>query len=56
MKDGIKLLATAAVVAGASWAFWHFAGENAFWIFSSVVILALWLDNMRLRREARIRE
>ena len=55
MKDSIALLIAGAVAAGLSWAFWHYAGQDAFWVFSTVVIVALWLDNMRLRREARVK-
>lgn len=55
MKDSIALLVTAVVVAALSWAFWRYAGQDAFWIFSSAVMAGLCIDNMRLRRLLRDR-
>jgi hypothetical protein len=55
MKDSIALLVTGVIVAALSWAFWHYAGENASSIFSAVIIMALWLDNIRMRKLLRKR-
>lgn len=51
MKDQIQLLVVAVLAALASWAFWHYLGEASFTVFSTIAILVLAGDNMRLRRK-----
>ncbi len=55
MKDGLLLLVSAIGIAIACWCFWHFAGESAFQILTSVALIALFAENLRLRRELRKR-
>jgi hypothetical protein len=56
MKDRALLLIAAVVMAGASWAFWHFLGDNAFTTFSCLMLLCLAFDNVSLRRKLRSRQ
>jgi hypothetical protein len=55
MKDGLLLLVSAIGIAIVCWCFWHFAGESAFQILTSVALIALFAENLRLRRELRKR-
>jgi hypothetical protein len=50
MNDDVYLLICALLFTAVGWAFWHFAGENAFDIISMVALIALAADNIRLRR------
>ena len=50
-KDGFFLLITALVFSGLAWLFWHYAGENAFSIMITLVIVVLFYDNYRLRKK-----
>lgn len=56
MKDRALLLIAAVVMAGASWAFWHLLGDDAFIIFSCLMLLCLAFDNVSLRRKLRNRQ
>ena len=51
LKDGSLLLLTGIVAAVAAWAFWRYLGDNALAVLPAVVIVALWLDNRRMRRQ-----
>jgi len=51
MKDAIQLLITAVVLAIAAWAFWHFLGQESFGALSTVGLIVLCVDNIRLRRK-----
>lgn len=51
MKDSILLLAVAVIVAIAAWVFWHFVGLHGFELLGTLMIVALAVENMRLRRE-----
>jgi len=53
MKDDLLLLITALIVAQIAWAFWHFLGESAFSVVSTLALLILTVDNFRLRRKLR---
>ncbi|NMF87309.1 hypothetical protein [Aromatoleum petrolei] len=50
MRDGIYLMASAIALAAIGWVFWHFAGESGFEIISTVALVAVVADNIRLRR------
>jgi len=54
MKDDFLLLLTATVVALLAWSFWHFLGEAAFSVFSTLALLIVAADNMRLRRRLKV--
>ena len=53
MRDRGLLLVSACFLAAASWAFWHFVAEDAFAVFSTIVLLCVALDNFRLRQKLR---
>jgi len=53
MRDRGLLLFSAGLLAATSWAFWHFLGNDAFTVFSSLILLSVVLDNFRLRRKLR---
>lgn len=53
MKDGFVLMVTALICASGAWAFWSFLGNDAFDVFSTIVLLVLASDNVRLRRKLR---
>lgn len=50
MRDGIYLMASAIALATIGWVFWHFTGDNGFEIISTVALLVIGADNIRLRR------
>ncbi|WP_137174596.1 hypothetical protein [Massilia sp. HP4] len=50
-KDRALLLLAGLVAAGAAWAFWRYLGANAFVVLTTITLIALWLDNRRLRRQ-----
>ncbi|PPV05113.1 putative membrane protein [Xanthomonas bromi] len=56
VKDGAALLATGIVVSFFSWAFWKYAGDDAFGILSVLFLTVFVVDNWRLRRELRQRK
>ena len=51
MKDAFQLLIAATVFAIVAWAFWHFLGKDGFSALSTVALLVLVVDNIRLRRK-----
>ncbi|UPU35915.1 hypothetical protein M1B72_21135 [Geomonas paludis] len=51
MKDNIILLVTAAIAALLAWAFWRFLGQHAFSVISTLALLIVTADNLRLRRK-----
>jgi hypothetical protein len=51
MKDDLLLLITATIVALLAWAFWRFLGESAFSVVSTLALLIVTADNIRLRRK-----
>jgi len=53
MKDNILLLVAGLLIAFCSWTFWHFLGEDAFDVLTTVLLLAIAADNIRLRRKLR---
>ena len=55
MKDSLLLLICAVLVAVASWCFLHYAGASAFDVLTLVAMLALFFENLRLRRKLRKR-
>ncbi|RML80816.1 hypothetical protein ALQ90_200009 [Pseudomonas savastanoi pv. savastanoi] len=50
MKDSIALLATAVVMAFLAWLFWSSLGQDAFAVLGALLVFALIVDNIRLRR------
>jgi hypothetical protein len=56
MKDGIYLMVAALACAGGAWVFWSSLGQEAFSVFSTVVLLLVASDNIRLRRKLRGRD
>lgn len=56
MKDAFLLVLAAAGLALIAWGFWRLAGEYGFGVVSTAALLALTVDNIRLRRQLRARE
>jgi hypothetical protein len=56
MKDNIQLLAAALAFAMIAWTFWHFIGNGAVDVISSVALLLLFADNIRLRRKLKMEQ
>ncbi len=55
VKDALFLVLAAAGVALIAWGFWRFAGDYGFGVVSTTALLALTVDNIRLRRQLRAR-
>lgn len=55
MKDTLSLLLVAAAVTLLAWAFWRTVGDVGFNVISTAALLALAVDNIRLRRQLRAR-
>lgn len=53
MRDSLLLLATGAAISLAAWAFWHYLGNDAFGTLTTVVLVGVVADNVRLRRQLR---
>lgn len=53
MKDFVLLLVTGAGVSLFAWAFWHYLGNDAACILTTVVLVGVVADNARLRRRLR---
>jgi len=53
MKDSLLLLATGVGVSLAAWAFWHYLGNDASCTLTTVVLVGVVADNVRLRRQLR---
>jgi hypothetical protein len=51
MKDNILLLITATVASFFAWCFWRFLGPDGFTFISTIVMLGLFVDNIRMRRK-----
>ena len=51
MNDDLLLLVTAAIVAFLAWAFWQFLGASAFTVISTLALIIISVDNIRLRRK-----
>lgn len=51
MKDDLLLIITATVVSLLAWVFWRFLGQDGFTVISTILLLSLFLDNIRLRRK-----
>ncbi|RBI37522.1 hypothetical protein BRL69_17260 [Xanthomonas oryzae pv. oryzae] len=52
MKDRLLLLVTAFVASVLGWAFWHYVGEAAVWVWVGMLILSLVLLRKGGRHEA----
>ena len=50
MKDSIFLILSALGCAGLAALFWRFLGQNGFDVISSIAMVVLAVDNIRLRR------
>lgn len=55
MKDSLSLLAAGALLALFGWAFWHYLGPDALCTLVILTLVAVTVDNARLRRELRKR-
>ncbi len=53
IKDKAVLIATALVVAGVSWAYFHYAGEWGMQLLFVIAFFVLLIDNHRLRKQLR---
>ncbi|MGV8991158.1 MAG: hypothetical protein ACOH1Q_07110 [Thiobacillus sp.] len=53
MKDSIQLIVVALLFAAVAWGFWYYLGENGFGVITLVALIALFTDNVRLRRKLR---
>lgn len=51
MNDQVLLILTGIFAAAVAWAFFYFAGQNAFSIMNIVLIICLMADNYRLRKK-----
>ncbi|MBA2722420.1 MAG: hypothetical protein H0W48_02815 [Methylibium sp.] len=51
MKNAFLLVLAAVGVALITWGFWRFAGDYGFGVVSTAALLALTVDNIRLRRQ-----
>lgn len=49
MKDRVWLVLIGVLYAGLGWAIWHFFGAEAPWVISTLVLVAVIVDNARLR-------
>lgn len=56
MKDSLSLLAAGALFALLGWTFWHYLGPDALCTLVILTLVAVTVDNARLRRELRKRE
>lgn len=56
LKDRVVLLLYSLAAAGAAWTFWHYLGEHAFPALGAIVIVALILENRRLRKSSMLHE
>lgn len=56
MKDRLLLLLAGMAAAGLAWAFWHYLGRDALSTLLVLALVALSLENARLRRALRDRE
>jgi len=53
MKDCLSLLAAGVLLALFGWAFWHYLGPDALCTLVILTLVAVTVDNARLRRELR---
>jgi len=51
MKDRLGLLVAGMFLACLAWALWHWLGDDGFGTISTLALIALAIDNIRLRRE-----
>jgi uncharacterized membrane protein SirB2 len=50
-SDDALLLGAGVLIAGLSWVFWHYLGQESFVVLLAIVFAALLIDNRRLRKE-----
>jgi hypothetical protein len=53
MKDSLLLLVTGVGISLAAWAFWHYLGNDAFGTLTTIILVGVVADNVRLRRQLR---
>jgi hypothetical protein len=51
VKGPVYFLLVATIIALASWIFWRYLGDEAFQILTMVLLVALAIDNHRLRQQ-----
>jgi hypothetical protein len=52
-KDRLQLICAGGVIATLAWTFWHLLDKDAFPVLSTIMLLFLVADNVRLRRQLR---
>ncbi|MDB6145542.1 MAG: hypothetical protein JWP80_4586 [Pseudomonas sp.] len=55
MKSSVYLLLSAMAVSTFAWVFWHYLGNQASSVLGALIMLALTVDNIRLRRQLKKR-
>lgn len=55
MKDSLLLLVTGIGCALAAWAFWHYLGNDASCTLTTLILVGVVADNVKLRRQLRAR-
>ena len=53
MKDAVHLLITGAALSVITWALWHYGARDAFASVSTITLIGVVADNVRLRRTLR---
>jgi len=53
MKDSIHLLFAGVVLSVIAWALWHYGAGDAFGTISTITLIGVVADNVRLRRTLR---
>jgi len=56
MRDSISLLGAGVIVAVLAWVFWHYLGSHAPCALATIALVAVTVDNVRLRRKLRNKE
>jgi hypothetical protein len=53
MKDAFHLMITGAALSVIAWALWHYGAQDAFGSISTITLIGVVADNVRLRRALR---
>jgi uncharacterized membrane protein YfcA len=53
MKDSIFLLVAGLILAYLGWTIWHYLGDDAPWAITTIMLISVVADNVRLRRQLR---
>lgn len=55
MRNSFGLFTSALLVSSLAWAMWHWLGDSGFSAISTLAIIALAIDNARLRKQLKER-